>query len=36
MPQTARKLIWFVALWGAGVLTVTLVGAIIRWALAVN
>ena len=36
MPQAVRKLIWFVVLWGAGVLTVLAVGGIIRWALAVS
>ena len=29
----ARKLAWFVALWLAGVLTLSAVGLVIRWAL---
>ena len=29
----ARRLLWFVALWAAGVCTLGVVGLVIRWAL---
>jgi hypothetical protein len=34
MPPVARRLLWFVGLWAAGVVTVTLLGLAIRLVLA--
>ena len=33
LKKTAKQLGWFVALWLAGVVTVTIVGYTIRWAI---
>jgi len=30
-PPLLRRLLWFAGLWAGGVLSVTLVGAVIRW-----
>ena len=34
MPPAARRLLWFVGLWAAGVGAVALLGLLIRWVLA--
>jgi hypothetical protein len=33
LPQTANRFLWFIGLWVAGVLSVTAVSYVIRWAI---